>query len=55
MVAYPYIALVCIGTHNHSSPPPEHIPAGFKDELQTMIQNIIFLDNNATSHSIIVG
>ena len=55
MVACPYIVLVCIGTHNHPPPPPERIPAGFKDELQTMIQNIISLDNNATPHSIITG
>jgi len=55
LVAYPYIALVCIGTYNHPLSPPEHIPAGFKDELQTMIQNIISLDNNATPYSIIVG
>lgn len=41
LAACPYIALVCIGTHNHPPPPPECTPVGIRDELQTMIQNII--------------
>jgi len=43
LIACPYIALVCIGTHNHPPPPlPERTPSGVKDELQSMIQNILF-------------
>lgn len=53
--ACPHIALVCVGIHNHSPPPPEHTPAGIKDELQTMIQNIISSDDSVTSHSIMAG
>ncbi|CAB5370784.1 unnamed protein product [Rhizophagus irregularis] len=39
LVVCPYIALVCIGTHNHPSSPPERTPllVGVKDELQSMI------------------
>ncbi|CAB4408423.1 unnamed protein product [Rhizophagus irregularis] len=48
LVACPYIALICIGTHNHPPPPPERTPLGIKDELQTMIQNIIASDDSAT-------
>jgi hypothetical protein len=55
LVACPYIALVCIGTHNHPPPPPERTPVGIKDELQTMIQNIISSNDSATPHSIIAG
>lgn len=55
LVACPYIALICIGTHNHPPPPPERTPLGIKDELQTMIQNIIASDDSATSRSIIAG
>ncbi|RIA94552.1 hypothetical protein C1645_817815 [Glomus cerebriforme] len=55
LVACPYIALVCIGTHDHPPPPPERTPAGLKDELQTMIQNIISSDNNVTPGSIVAG
>ncbi len=51
----PYIALVCIGTHNHPPPPPERTPVGIKDELQAMIQNIIASDDSVTSRSIIAG
>ena len=55
LAACPYIALVCIGTHNHLPPSPECIPASIKDELQTMIQNIIASDDSITSRSIIAG
>ena len=53
--ACPYIALICIGTHNHPPPPPERTPLGIKDELQTMIQNIISSDDSVTSRSIMAG
>lgn len=55
LVACPYIALVCIGTHNHPPPPPERIPKGIKDELQAMIQNTITSDDSVTPRSIIAG
>jgi len=41
--------------HNHPPPPPERTPLGVKDELQSMIQNIISSDDSVTSHSIIAG
>ncbi|PKB94907.1 hypothetical protein RhiirA5_386365 [Rhizophagus irregularis] len=53
LAACPYIALVCIGTHNHPPPPPECTPVGIRDELQTMIQNIITSDDSVTPRSII--
>ncbi|PKC64114.1 hypothetical protein RhiirA1_462886, partial [Rhizophagus irregularis] len=34
-------------------PPPEHTPVGIRDELQTMIQNIITSDDSVTPRSII--
>ena len=55
MTACPYIALVCKGIHNHPPPPPDRTPVGIKDELQTMIQNIISSDNSVTPGSIIAG
>jgi len=47
--------LVCKGTHSHPPPPPERTPAGIKDELQMMIQNIISSDDSVTPGSIIAG
>lgn len=55
LAACPYIALVCIGTHNHPPPPPERTPVGIRDELQTMIQNIITSDDSVTPRSIIAS
>ena len=55
LIECPYIALICIGTHNHPPPPPERIPAGVKDELQTMIQSIITSDDSVTPRSIMAG
>jgi len=55
LIAYLYIALICIGIYNHPAPSPERTPADFKDELQTMIQNIISLDDSVTPCSIIAG
>ena len=49
------VPALCIGTHNHPPPPPERTPAGIKDELQTMIQNIIASDDSVISRSIIAG
>jgi len=34
----PFVALVCVGKHNHSPPPPERTPNGIKDNLQIMIK-----------------
>ena len=44
LVTCPFIALVCIGTHNHPPPPPEKIPADIKTNLQKLINQAI--DNN---------
>ena len=41
--------------YNHPPPPPEHTPSGVKDELQSIIQNIITSDDSVTPHSIIAG
>ncbi|CAG8760654.1 22687_t:CDS:2, partial [Gigaspora margarita] len=42
----PYIALICIGTHEHLLPPPEKIPANLKISLQNLIKQAI--NNNET-------
>ena len=52
--SWPYIALVCIGTHNHPLP-PECTPSGIRDKMQTMIQNIIASDDSVTPRSIVAG
>ncbi|GET01839.1 hypothetical protein GLOIN_2v1781650 [Rhizophagus clarus] len=51
----PYIALICIGIYNHLPPLPQRTSVSLKDELQTMIQNIISSDDSVTPHSIIAG
>ena len=38
---YPFVALVCVGIHNHPPPPPERTPNDVKDTLQTMIKETI--------------
>jgi hypothetical protein len=52
---YPFIALVCIGVHNHPPPPPERMPNNIKDTLQIMIKEAIEKDDRVTSGSIIQG
>ena len=55
LVKYPYIALVCIGIHNHPSPLPNHIPIGIKDNLQSMIMDTIGTNDTTTAHSLLAG
>jgi hypothetical protein len=52
---YPFIALVCIGIHNHPPPLPERTPNDIKDTLQIMIKEAIEKDDLVTSGSIIQG
>jgi hypothetical protein len=52
---YPFVALVCIGKHNHPPPPPERTPNGVKDNLQVMIKEAIEKDDAVTSGSIVQG
>lgn len=50
----PFVALVCIGTHNHPPPAPERIPSGIKTNLESLIRQTIEQDNNdVTSRSIL--
>jgi hypothetical protein len=51
----PFVALVCVGKHNHPPPPPERTPNGIKDNLQTMIKEAIEKDDTTTSGSIVQG
>ena len=46
LAACSFIALVCIGTHNHSPSLPEKIPADIKANLQKLINQAID-ENNA--------
>ena len=52
---YPFIALVCIGIHNHPPPPPERTPNDIKNNLQVMIKEAIERDDIVTSGSVIQG
>jgi hypothetical protein len=51
----PFVALVCIGVHNHPPPPPERTPAGIKNNLQSLIEQAIYQDDTTTSRSILSG
>ena len=52
----PFVALVCIGTHNHPPPAPERVPSGIKTNLESLIRQAIEQDNNdVTSRSILSG
>ncbi|CAG8842037.1 30755_t:CDS:2, partial [Racocetra persica] len=50
-----FVALICIGTHNHPPPPPEKIPANVKNTLQTLIKQAINNNEALTAHSFITG
>jgi len=51
----PFVALICIGIHNHPPPPPERTPDNIKDNLQIMIKEAIENDDVVTTGSIIQG
>ncbi|CAB4436081.1 unnamed protein product [Rhizophagus irregularis] len=51
----PFVALICIGVHNHPPPPPERTPAGIKNNLQSLIEQAIYQDDTTTSRSILSG
>jgi hypothetical protein len=51
----PFVALICIGIHNHPPPPPEKTPAGIKNNLQSLIEQAINQDNTTTSRSLLSG
>ncbi|RIA80293.1 hypothetical protein C1645_792839 [Glomus cerebriforme] len=38
IVNCPFVALVCIGIHNHPPPVPERTPANIKSNLQVLIE-----------------
>ncbi|PKC54668.1 hypothetical protein RhiirA1_447023 [Rhizophagus irregularis] len=51
----PFVALICIGVHNHPPPPPERTPSGIKNNLQILIEQAINQDDTTTSRSILSG
>lgn len=51
----PFVALICIGVHNHPPPPPERTPSEIKTNLQTLIEQAINQDDTTTSRSILSG
>ena len=55
IVKCPFVALVCIGIHNHPSPSPERFPSGIKNNLESLIKQAIQQDDNVTSRSILSG
>ncbi|GET51029.1 hypothetical protein GLOIN_2v1545568 [Rhizophagus irregularis DAOM 181602=DAOM 197198] len=55
IVKCPFVALVCVGTHNHPPPAPERIPSGIKNNLESLITQAIQQDDNVTSRSILSG
>ncbi len=55
LVKCPYIALICIGVHNHPPPSPNRTPIGIKDNLQSMIIDAIGTDDATTARSLLTG
>ena len=51
----PFVALICIGVHNHPPPLPERIPSEIKSNLQTLIEQAINQDDTTTSRSLLSG
>ena len=52
---WPYIALLCIGIHNHPPPPPNRTPAGINDTLQSMIKEAIETNDATTARFLLTG
>ena len=52
LAACSFIALVCIGIHNHLPPPSEKIPADIKANFQKLINQAIDENNAITSQHI---
>ncbi|CAG8475742.1 7204_t:CDS:10 [Scutellospora calospora] len=48
----PFIALVCVGTHNHPPLPPEKIPVDIKTNLQVLINQAVNKNNIITPRQI---
>jgi hypothetical protein len=55
IVKYPFVALVCIGIHNHLPPSLERIPSEIKNNLESLITQAIQQDDDVTSRSILSG
>ena len=53
LAKYPYIALVYIGVHPSLS--PNCTPAGIKDNLQSMILDVIEINDATTACSLLAG
>ncbi|CAB5386037.1 unnamed protein product [Rhizophagus irregularis] len=53
IVKCPFVALVCIGIHNHPPSVPERISSGIKNNLESLIIQAIQQDDNVTSRSIL--
>lgn len=51
----PFVALICIGIHNHPPPPPEKTPAEVKNNLQSLIEHAINQNDTTTSRSLLSG
>ena len=55
LVTCPYIALVCIGTHNYPPPAPNRTPAEIRDNLQSMVMEAIGSNDSTTARSLLAG
>jgi hypothetical protein len=55
IVSCPFVALVCIGVHNHPPPAPERTPTGVKSNLHSLIEQAIHEDSTITSRSLLSG
>ena len=51
----PFIALVCIGIHNHPPPSPERTSSGIKNNLQSLIEQAIHENDTITPRSLLSG
>jgi len=51
----PFVALVCVGVHNHPAPAPERTPTTIKSNLQSLIEQAIHEDSIVTSRSLLSG
>ncbi|CAJ0912059.1 10692_t:CDS:1, partial [Entrophospora sp. SA101] len=48
-----FVAIICIGVHNHPLPPPDKLPNGIKSNLQALIEQSIDDNDTTTPGSIL--
>ncbi|CAJ0919455.1 20677_t:CDS:10 [Entrophospora sp. SA101] len=51
----PFVAIKCIGVHNHPPPSPDKLPNGIKSNLQALIEQSIDDNDTTTLDSILSG